>query len=654
MYKYLPVVLLFIFFSCSKTLEEKKAEVEKEFPEALSLYNNGNFDKAESLLEDLLKLEKEIGRHNYLAHIQLYLGLINFQHSKYYNALDYYKNALSEYEILRDQENQVVVLANMGGIYVYLNQYDKAIETSYKSYDLSRIIVDKESQSIALSNIASAYDGLENYERAMEFYNRAIIMNKINDDYVGVATNTNNIGELFLHQGKYDTSIKYFNDALILAQKVRDVNLEGIILKNIGNYCIYKDKNEEALNLYVQSILKARLAPNSDLERESLNNLGEIFYKTYQYDKAKYAFEEALAIARGKKDRFSEGFFLNSIGNTYKLLFTAGDKDALEKAEKQYEEALSIFNEIHYELGISSVYFNLANVYELKNLKDKALETYKKAVELRENLIEPPHNSFLFKLLKTEEVNYYQVANLLLETGKNEEALAYIQKQASIAYSDSLRKRSTKLSDYSMESLRNNYLNLKNEVAALYYSYIFELSKPKKDADDTKIKSLKELIESRKNDLTNMKNNLLSKNEIFKYIAGSPVLSLKEIQSKINSGSLIIQYFSYNNFMYIISITKNTFNIDKISIPSGVLESQKKMYIDALNIKSKSKQSAPPVDPELNATLYNYFIKPIEGIKNNYQNIIIITNDPSDKQIYNNFYNDKKPVFLNSYLELKP
>ena len=227
MHKYLPLVLLFIFFSCSKTPEEKKAEVEKEFPEALSLYNRGDFEKAESLLEDLLIIEKEVGRHNYLAHIQLYLGLINFQHSRYYDALDYYKSALSEYETMQDMENQVVVLSNIGGIYVYLNQYDKAIETSYKSYNLSRIIVDKESESIALSNIASAYDGLENYERAFEFYNRAIIMNKINDDFVGVATNTNNIGELFSHQGKHDTSVKYFNDALILARKVRDVNLEG-------------------------------------------------------------------------------------------------------------------------------------------------------------------------------------------------------------------------------------------------------------------------------------------------------------------------------------------------------------------------------------------------------------------------------------------
>ena len=378
------------------------------------------------------------------------------------------------------------------------------------------------------------------------------------------------------------------------------------------------------------------------------------FIKLYQYDKAKFAFEEALSIARGKKDRFSEGFFLNSIGNTYKLLSIAGDKDALEKAEKQYEEALSIFKEINYELGESSVYFNLAHVNELKNSKEKALELYKKAIEIRENLIEPPRNSFLFKLLKTDEVNYFQVSNLLLETGKNEEALLYIQKQSSITFTDSLRKRSTKLTDYGMESLRNNYLNLKNEISALYYSYIFELSKPKKDADEAKIKSLKDMIQTRKNDLLNLKSTLLSKNEIFKYITNSPVLTLKEIQSKIDQNSLLIQYFSYENFLYVISITKNNFNIDKINVPSGVLESQKKMYLDALSTKPKSKQSAPSVDPELNTTLYNYFIKPIEGIKNNYQNIIIITNESQDKQIYNNFYNDKKPAFLNSYLELKP
>jgi tetratricopeptide (TPR) repeat protein len=632
MYKFIVLLVgAFIFFSCGKNIEEKKKESEKLFSKAVGLYELGQLYEAESLLLDALKIEQVALRHDYLGHIQLYLGLINFQHARYYSSLDYYQRAMKEYEITQDLKNQSVVLTNIGGIYAYLNQYQNAIDIYNKSYSISRFSLDKESQAIALSNIALAYDALEDYDKSYDFFNKAIIMNKISDDNIAVATNLNNLGELFFHQGKLNQALKYFEESLSLSTKTHNVDLEGVCLKNIGNILRADGKNEEALNVFFNSILKARLAPNPDLEREILNNIGEIYFKTYQYDRAKMAFEEALNIARGKEDKLSEGFFLNWIGVTQKSLAQAGDDKALDNAEKYFNDALAVYKNINYSLGISSAYYNLANIFEIRKLTDKAIEYYKNAIRIRENLIEPPKNSFLFRLLQSEEMNYAPLINLLLQKGRNEDAFLYLERQKTRKLADLLKSSKMKFKNKDIESLYKKITGIKNEISSLYYSYVFEASKPQKAEDRSRVSALIESIINKKEEYSIARNEILKTGTILNYYVDIPVSSLKEIQSKIPENSLIVEHFPADTNLYIFTLSRDLFDVKRVPLSSEVLTSQKALFLNLIYSKNNSGPENGiengTLYKDLKITLFNHLFSPIDAKIKNITKLFIIIPD---------------------------
>jgi len=119
----------------------------------------------------------------------------------------------------------------------------------------------------------------------------------------------------------------------------------------------------------VQGILK-----DPTLKQMSLRNLGIAYRNIGQYQNAITCNEQALAIARKKKDRYSEGASLGNLGNCY---YHLGQNS---RAINYYEQAHSIAKEIGDLHGEELAIGNLGNCYTDLGQTRRAIDYYKQAL----------------------------------------------------------------------------------------------------------------------------------------------------------------------------------------------------------------------------------------------------------------------------------
>lgn len=110
-----------------------------------------------------------------------------------------------------------------------------------------------------------------------------------------------------------------------------------------------------------------------------LRMLGAAYFKLGLTERAIIFFEEALKIARLRKDKRDE---LNALGNLGLAYQQFGD---LEKSINYYEQAIIISNEIGDRSGEGNSYGNLGNAYLELGEIEKSTINYEKAVQILRN-----------------------------------------------------------------------------------------------------------------------------------------------------------------------------------------------------------------------------------------------------------------------------
>jgi len=147
---------------------------------------------------------------------------------------------------------------------------------------------DKKSIASSLNNIGIVYDYQGNYDKAMDYYVSSLNRNK------PIATDLNIIW-IFNHylESNYDKAIDYYLRSLKVREGLGDkkgiaktlnsiaktLNNIGIVYRKQGNY-------NKAIDYYLRSLkIYEELGDNKSIA-SSLNNIGLVYYDQGNYDKA--------------------------------------------------------------------------------------------------------------------------------------------------------------------------------------------------------------------------------------------------------------------------------------------------------------------------------------------------------------------------------
>ena len=288
------------------------------------------------------------------------------------------RKRINEYllEKVRDKEEKTKILGELGVIYYYLGELNKALEYYKKALELDEGLGIKEGIAKDLGNIGIIYRIKGELDKALEYFERVLALDEVLGRKEGIAIQLGNIGTVYRIKGELDEALVYYEKALKLSEGLGIKEVMAVQLRNIGNVNLDKGEHEKALGYYLKALkLDEGLGRKKEIAAD-LGNIGIVYRIRGEIEKALEYFEKALELDEelGMKEGIATE--LMNIGNVN------FDKGELGKALEYYDNALKVFKEMGIRIETARTLMNIGNVFTQKGDKGQALVYYQKAERL--------------------------------------------------------------------------------------------------------------------------------------------------------------------------------------------------------------------------------------------------------------------------------
>jgi tetratricopeptide (TPR) repeat protein len=314
------------------------------------------------------------------------LGNLLYSIGEYQKALEYYKEALSIAQAIKDKAGEGATLNNISSIYYARGDLDRALKYLEQSLEIQRAVGDKAGEGVTLNNISQIYTARGDLDRALEYLEQSLKIERAIGEKAREGATLNNISQIYKARGDLDRALEYLEQSLEIRRAVGEKAGEGATLNNISQRYDARGDLNRALEYLEQSLEIRRDIGDKAGEGATLNNISSIYYARGDLDRALKYLEQSLEIRRDIGEKAGEGVTLNNISQIYTA---RGD---LDRALKYLEQSLEIRRDIGDKAGEGASLFNLGHIYILKSELEKAMafwvEAYKiaKEIELAELL----------------------------------------------------------------------------------------------------------------------------------------------------------------------------------------------------------------------------------------------------------------------------
>ncbi len=408
--------------------------------------------EADSLLTLLETAEGEV-------QLQILFTLSEITTEPIDDRLDFAEDAIDLASDLSSTELLVEAYLNHGYILYQVDEYDNAIESFDRAYEISEEAGYSYGMTNALLRIGKAYMYAGNSENATNYYNQALEISRAEKIQENEAKALYYIADINREEGKYGTAIEYYQLAREIAIKTGNLPLladitgdVGLIAYVQGNYPGAIMNYEESADLYTQAgqrfdagRIYLRLG-NASLEvgeydvaldylQKALpifeefnsyrgiaavtNSMGVIYFTQELYEKALEVDFDHLEKSRQIGDQREIANALNNIGNVYnklaedslKFLFGGNFQDSVkieptnkyldlfDEALKYYNEAISAREKLEDQQGLISPIMNIGIIYINSGKPVMALAPLERALELNKEINDKASQATIYLLL---------------------------------------------------------------------------------------------------------------------------------------------------------------------------------------------------------------------------------------------------------------
>lgn len=369
--------------------------------EGLSLYNQGRFQEALVVFEQLLALRRQALSPDDplialalsgVAEVNRVLGNFEIAEPLYQQALEIYGASLPE-----DHPAVATTLNNLGLIYLQLGQFAEAEPLLQRAIAIQEKAEDPGFLPRAYNNLGELYRNQGRYSQAAEYFQRAIdrAVQESGPDSPDVGLASSNLGLTEQQRGNFDAAEELFLRAIDIYRAAfgkTHPNL-ALALLNLGSVYQAQSRYGDVERLY-QEALAIQQTAYGEQHPEILHTLGS-FGTLYQlqglYDKAEGYYQQGLTLSQqiyGPESVPMAGLF-NRLGDLYRL---AG---RFEEAEAQGFKALNLqaklLGDSHPEYAFTLN--NLGLVYTAQGRYREAAQRLEQAVTVLENALGPEHPS---------------------------------------------------------------------------------------------------------------------------------------------------------------------------------------------------------------------------------------------------------------------
>lgn len=347
------------------------------------------------------------------------LGESNQRKGDYPQAELYYEKALQIYQGLQDSTEWCDLALDYSELLIDQAKYDQAMDLLLGFQRISDRKLDTGQRARIANDIGLIYKYKDQNDKALEYYQKALKLASAADDRHQVAILYDNIGGIYREQAQFSKAINYRKRALELFRQLDRKSNMAITLNNIGYIYLTLSMFDRAYE-YLRESLDLRLEiGNEALLVRGYGNLARVLSNMGYYDKALIAYKKSLDYVAKMGNPIGESQILANLGNLYHIL---GDS---EKSLEYYREALDLMlrHNITIPSQLSTKYKNIATrLHELGRI-DEARANYRKALELRKQSGDVRKLSY----------SYMDMAQLEMESGRYDSALDYAYRAGEIA-----------------------------------------------------------------------------------------------------------------------------------------------------------------------------------------------------------------------------
>ena len=285
-------------------------------------------------------------------------------------AIRLFKTALQIFKIKKYKLGELQAINNIGLVYYYNNEYDKA-----KEYFINVIQMHNKADSFNISstylNLANIYDAQQDQEQAKKYYFK--IINNTNSDNKLKCLVYNGLANMYLKLGDILTAYKYVNKSKELKNITPKIN-DVICVKTKADILLKADSLEQAKVLYLHALTYSKKLNLYTRQVGILKKLALIYKKLNKPEKSYNKLFEALDLMDSlrfadilKSSKLQEEFFLHE-QEKYNLM---KEKNRIELQEHQAQ--LKITKQRIWLIVMISVFFILLVSILLlkKNHRDK-------------------------------------------------------------------------------------------------------------------------------------------------------------------------------------------------------------------------------------------------------------------------------------------
>lgn len=205
-------------------------------------------------------------------------------------------------------------LRRIGAIQTEQGEYPQALESLLSSLHIYESLHNNQEIFMVNNNIGTVFYYQQDYEKALEYYGKSFKYNQVDG-----LTNTN-IGMVYGEKGEYTYSLYYFFQALKYYKAENNNNGIGLALINIGTIYDLQNQNDSALVYYLKSLEIKREIKDYKGQCDALGSIGDIYFKQKQYTQALKHQNQSLQLS--KQINYANGIKLTeeALTNLYTVL----------------------------------------------------------------------------------------------------------------------------------------------------------------------------------------------------------------------------------------------------------------------------------------------------------------------------------------------
>jgi CHAT domain-containing protein len=431
----------------------------------------------------------------------------------------------------------------------------------------------------ALHGIGDIYYELGDASNALVWYGQyidlAVALASKSDRSIGI----NAVGLVHLELEKdYDRALAAFQEALDLAELIGYTLMQGVALANIGVTLSRQGDYQEALSYHDRGLELVRRMRNRYTEMQGLHEKGETYHAMGEYDRALDCLLEAERLA-GE---------LRADAESWKYRLAAG---------KAYQARGDLSTAVQYYRAAAATLAGIKGKIRSEKLR-KGYGEQEKQLEV-----------------------YRRLIDLLIETGRPEEALRYIEESKSKIIRDAFGEIAPSTDDRKLNETLDQVDRYEKKKQALEKQLQEEMSKPDQRQDRTKLDILSSTLATTQREFNQWMLKLQFQNRrMYESLTINPT-TLADIQEDIPADTLILEYFVSASELYVFSIGKDYFNVTSVQVSEEEIARLVTSYMRRSRKPSTRGLALLERDAAL---LYDYLVRPVEGAMERFRNVVIV------------------------------